>query len=162
MTVCRTRCVTKAFKLKRRNNIRTLAVSIFIEFFERNRIITSCYDDCTVFFCKSCFLLVEVNSSGCTGLFTETTNIVFSVFKTLHVQTVIGADSGNLWNCLSKRNIDCFSCIKIKVKAVWNLFVRTFFNTCTTTCTFVFINKARVTFNVYFKVSDITAYTTNF
>ena len=162
MTVSRTRCITESFKLQRRNNIRALVIGIFIKLFKGDRVITSCYNDCTIFFCNDFFFLIKINGSNTAGFFTESADSVLSFFKGLHMKTILGVDICNLWNSLSKRNINCFTAVQAKVKAVRNLFVRTLFNTFTTTSTLCFINIARVSFNINFKVSDVSAYSANF
>ena len=156
MTVCRTRCVTETFKFKRRNNVRALVVSVFIKFFKRNRIVTCCYNDCTILLCNDFFFLVKLDGACCTCFFTETTNVIFTVCKSLHVETVCSINVCYLWNSLGKWNINCLTVVEAKVECVWNLLVRTLFDTSTTTCTLCFINIAWVTFDIDFEVSDIS------
>ena len=162
MTVCRTRCVTKSFKFKRRNNIRTLRICIFIKLLKVDWVITCCYDNCTVLFSHNCFFLVEVDCACSTSFFTESTNIVFAVLHSLHVKTLSSVDICNLWNSLSKWNINCFLVVQVKVERIWNLLVWTSFDTSTTTCTFCFINITWVTFDIDREVTDVTLYANNF
>ena len=77
------------------------------------------------------------------------------------MQTVVGINCCNLWNCLCKRNVNCLFVVQVHVKVIRNLFVRTLFYTFAAACTLCFINIAGVTFNINLEVSDITLYTNN-
>ena len=105
---------------------------------------------------------MEVDCTCGTSLFTETTNVIFTVCKTFHMKTISCIDVCNFWNSLSERNIDCLAVIQVQVESVWNFLVWTFFDTSTTTCTFCFINITWMAFDIDFEVTDITADTTNF
>ena len=155
MTLCRSCCIHDTLKLKRGDNVLTLAVSVLIIFIQRNHVKTGCNHDCTVFLCNYFILLLIINCTCSTNLGADT---AFSGFK---LGTMLAVDYRNIWDSLSERNIDSTSVVQTAVKFVWIFLGRTFLRTNATSGTFAHIHASCFLADINGEVTYKAAYLLN-
>ena len=152
MPLCRSCCIHDTLKLKRGDNVLTLAVSVLIIFIQRNHVKTGCNHDCTVFLCNDLILLLIINCTCGTNLGADT---AFSGFK---FGTMLAVDYRNIWDSLSERNVDSTSVVQTAVKFVWIFLGRTFLRTNAASGTFAHIHASCFFTDINRKITYESAY----
>ena len=148
VTFCRAICFQDTFKFQRSYNILALRISKFIITIQRNRIVTSCCNDCTILFFYNLIFLFIVD---CTSRTESCTNAALAL---LNLVTVIAINDSNIRNCLCKRNVNCTVVLQTQVICTRYILNWALFGTDSTSGTLCFVNIPLLPANLHAEVAD--------